>query len=152
LIRQQLAETLLHELKDPRVGYVTVTEVRLSKDLGHARVFVSIYGDREQRERSLAGLRAASGFLKSRLGHALKLRCLPTLDFCLDDTLDVAERIAGVSAAIAAGETEPPPDVALDLVAVDDGREPLVIPPPPTASRSKKGKSRTRAKRSRNKR
>ena len=65
-IRQVLGDAVAGELKDPRVGFVTVTDVRTSPDLRHARVYVSVLGDAEQREASLAGLRSAHGFLQGR--------------------------------------------------------------------------------------
>ncbi len=87
------------DLKDPRVGFVTVTDVRTSPDLSHARVFVSVLGEHgapstpERREASLEGLRSAHGFLQSQIAGELRLKRTPTLEFAYDDTVDRAMRV-----------------------------------------------------------
>jgi ribosome-binding factor A len=92
-IRQVLGDALGGELKDPRVGFVTVTDVRTSADLRHARVYVSVLGDAEQRQASLDGLRSAHGFLQGRLAAELHLKRTPRLQFSYDDTTDRALRV-----------------------------------------------------------
>lgn len=92
-IREELAELLMSEMKDPRVGFATVTEVRMSPDLRHARVFVSIYGDDEEREAGMEALKHAQGYLRSAIGRRVRLRHVPELHFELDETLDRSERI-----------------------------------------------------------
>ena len=92
-IRQVLGDAVSGDLKDPRVGFVTVTDVRTSADLRHARVYVSVLGDAEQRRASLDGLRSAHGFLQSRLASELRLKRTPTLEFSYDDTTDRAMRV-----------------------------------------------------------
>jgi ribosome-binding factor A len=92
-VRQVLADALAMELKDPRVGFVTVTDVRTSADLRHARVYVSVLGDDAQREATLAGLRSAHGYLQTRIARELRLKRTPTLDFTYDDTTDRALRV-----------------------------------------------------------
>src|ERR1700757_4457539 len=92
-IRQVIGDALAGELKDPRVGFVTVTDVRTSADLSHARVFVSVLGDAAQREQSLAGLASAHGFLQRRVADELTLKRTPTLEFAYDDTTDRALRV-----------------------------------------------------------
>ena len=98
-IRQVLADALAGELKDPRVGFVTVTDVRTSADLRHARVYVSVLGERgraselAQREATLEGLRSAHGYLQGLLAGELRLKRTPTLDFFYDDTTDRALRV-----------------------------------------------------------
>ena len=92
-IRQVLGDAVSGDLKDPRVGFITVTDVRTSADLRHARVYVSVLGDAEQRQASLDGLRSAHGFLQSRLASELRLKRTPTLDFLYDDTTDRALRV-----------------------------------------------------------
>jgi ribosome-binding factor A len=92
-IRQVIGDALAGELKDPRVGFVTVTAVHTSADLSHARVYVSVLGDAEQREDSLAGLRSAHGFLQGRVAQELALKRTPTLEFEYDDTTDRALRL-----------------------------------------------------------
>jgi ribosome-binding factor A len=92
-IRQVLGEAMAGEVKDPRVGFVTVTEVRTSADLQHARVYVSVLGDPAQRQASLEGLRSAHGFLQARVAGELRLKRTPTLEFIYDDTTDRAMRV-----------------------------------------------------------
>jgi ribosome-binding factor A len=98
-IRQVLGEAVAGELKDPRVGFVTVTDVRTSADLRHARVYVSVLGDAgrpsepAEREATLEGLYSAHGFLQGRLAGELSLKRTPTLEFSYDDTADRALRV-----------------------------------------------------------
>jgi ribosome-binding factor A len=92
-MREVLSAVITSELKDPRVGFVTVTAVETSPDLRHARVFVSVLGTDPVRRRSLDGLRSAHGYLQRRVAAELRLKHTPTLDFRYDDTLDKAQRI-----------------------------------------------------------
>jgi ribosome-binding factor A len=92
-IRQVLGDAVAAELKDPRVGFVTVTDVRTSADLRHARVYVSVLGDAEQRQATLAGLRSAHGFLQGKVASELHLKRTPTLELYYDDTTDRALRV-----------------------------------------------------------
>lgn len=98
-IRQVLGDAVAGELKDPRVGFVTVTDVRTSADLRHARVYVSVLGEAgrcsspAQREASLEGLRSAHGFLQARVAQELRLKHTPMLEFAYDDTTDRALRV-----------------------------------------------------------
>jgi ribosome-binding factor A len=92
-VRQVLGDAVAGELKDPRVGFVTVTDVRTSADLRHARVYVSVLGDTEQREDTMAGLRSAHGFLQGKLAKELRLKRTPTLELHYDDTTDRAMRV-----------------------------------------------------------
>jgi ribosome-binding factor A len=95
-IRQVLGDAVSGELKDPRVGFITVTDVRTSADLRHARVYVSVLGDAQQREASLDGLRSAHGFLQARIAGELRLKRTPTLEFSYDDTTDRAMRVGAL--------------------------------------------------------
>jgi ribosome-binding factor A len=92
-IRQVLSDSLASGLKDPRVGFVTVTDVNTSPDLRHARVHVSVLGTPEEREATLAGLRSAHGFLQGRIGGELHLKRTPELRFLYDDTAERAARL-----------------------------------------------------------
>ncbi len=92
-VRQVLGDAVASDLKDPRVGFVTVTDVRTSADLSHARVYVSVLGSERAREDSLRGLRSAHGYLQSRIASELHLKRTPTLDFLYDDTTDRAMRV-----------------------------------------------------------
>jgi ribosome-binding factor A len=92
-MREVLSDAITSELKDPRVGFVTVTAVDTTPDLRQARVFVSVLGTDSERRRSLDGLRSAHGFLQRRVAEELHLKHTPTLDFAYDDTADRAQRI-----------------------------------------------------------
>jgi ribosome-binding factor A len=98
-IRQVLGDAVAGDLKDPRVGFVTVTDVRTSPDLRHARVYVSVLGlaggvsDDIEREATLEGLRSAHGFLQARIARELRLKRTPALEFFYDDTTDRAMRV-----------------------------------------------------------
>jgi ribosome-binding factor A len=91
-IRQVLSDAV-QDLKDPRVGFVTVTAVQTSPDLRHARVYASVLGDAEARDASLAGLRSAHGFLQRRVADELRLKHTPTLEFVYDETAERAQRL-----------------------------------------------------------
>jgi len=91
-IQEALAEAL-RLIKDPRLGFVTLTGVEVAPDLSYARVFFSAYGSEEEQNNSLTALRHASGFLRKELAHRLQLRHTPQLDFRLDQTPEKAERI-----------------------------------------------------------
>jgi ribosome-binding factor A len=95
-VREVLSGTITQELKDPRVGFVTVTAVETSPDLRHARVFVSVLGDEPQRERSLDGLRSAHGYLQRRVADELRLKHTPGLEFLYDDSVDRSLRIQAI--------------------------------------------------------
>jgi len=98
-IRHVIGEAVAKDLKDPRVGFITVTDVRTSADLSHARVYVSVLGERgrpstaERREASLEGLRSAHGFLQARIAAELRMKRTPTLEFSYDETTDRAMRV-----------------------------------------------------------
>jgi ribosome-binding factor A len=91
-VRQVLSEAV-GELKDPRIGFVTVTGVETSPDLRHARVFVSVLGSEEKQQQSLAGLEAAHGVLQGRLARELRLKRTPQLAFEYDPTVERGVRM-----------------------------------------------------------
>jgi len=95
-MREVIAELLTREIKDPRVGMVTLTAVDLSPDLRHARVYFSSLGDATERRRCLDGLQSAAGFIKGQLARRLRLRYAPELVFMLDPSLENAERMASL--------------------------------------------------------
>lgn len=93
LIQQEISRILQLDVKDPRVKFVTVTNVRLTSDLRDAKVFVSSLGDTTEREALLTGLRRATSYIRGELGRRLKLRYTPTIEFLFDDSYDKQERI-----------------------------------------------------------
>ena len=92
-MREVLSEAVTKEIKDPRVGFVTVTAVDTASDLRHAKVYISVLGDDGVRQRSLDGLRSAHGFLQRRVADELRIKHTPTLEFLYDDSLDRGLRI-----------------------------------------------------------
>jgi len=89
-IQRELASLIQREVKDPRVGMATVSAVEVSRDLSHAKVFVTIFNGSEDEQEiieSVKALNSASGFLRSQLGQRMKLRIVPTLRFHYDDSL-----------------------------------------------------------------
>jgi ribosome-binding factor A len=92
-IRVILAELLSREVKDPRIGFATVTRVEMTGDLHQARVFVSVLGSPEEQASSIEGLSSAAGFLRHEVGHRLDLRRAPELTFILDRGAEAAEKI-----------------------------------------------------------
>jgi ribosome-binding factor A len=93
LIKEEISTLLQRELKDPRLGFVTVTEVETSKDLRTAKVFVSVLGDERQWTASLAALGSARGFVRNWLRQHLDLRATPEIDFRADRSMEHAARI-----------------------------------------------------------
>jgi ribosome-binding factor A len=93
-IRQVVTDALAREVRDPRVGFVTVTGVIVTNDLSHARVMVSVPGEETEKTRALEGLQSAAGFLRSRAARSLTTRSVPELHFELDRGLEHAARIS----------------------------------------------------------
>jgi ribosome-binding factor A len=92
-VRAVLSEAISKDLLDPRIGFVTVTSVKTSADLRHARVAVSVLGDEAARTATLAGLRSAHGFLQSVIASQLTLKHTPQLTFEYDDSVERAARL-----------------------------------------------------------
>ncbi|WP_314431116.1 30S ribosome-binding factor RbfA [Microbacterium lacticum] len=93
-IRVLIAERLEKGLRDPRLGFVTITDVRVTGDLQHASVFYTVYGDDQAREDTAAALKAATGMLRSEVGKQLGVRLTPTLEFIPDALPENAGHIA----------------------------------------------------------
>lgn len=105
LIKETLADAFLTELKDPRVGFITITGVKVTADGSHATVSVSVMGSEEEKTRSMEGLNNARGFLRTYLAQHLSLRVAPELHFRLDRTLEHARRIDELLAEIRRGKS-----------------------------------------------
>jgi ribosome-binding factor A len=93
-VREVLSGHITEDLKDPRIGFVTVTGVETSPDLRHARVFVSVLGSDAEKEEALEGLRSTAGFLQAKVGAELRMKRTPTLEFRYDDSIDRGMRIS----------------------------------------------------------
>jgi len=97
LMRRDIAEVLLREVKDPRVSFVTITDVRLSKDLRNARVFfTALLKDGQTLEDVTEGLRHAAGFVQRKVGGRLQLRCTPHITFAYDSSLENGSRMDSI--------------------------------------------------------
>jgi ribosome-binding factor A len=93
-VREVLSVAIGNELKDPRIGFVTVTSVSTSPDLRHARVYISVLGDEGQRAGSLEGLTSSRGYLQRRVAMELRLKHTPQLEFEYDESTDRGLRIS----------------------------------------------------------
>ena len=93
-IREEVAQLVSFELKDPRIGLVTVTRVEVSRDLGYARVHVGILGGEGERKKALQALGSASGFVRRELARRLGIRQVPEVDFRFDKGMEASERVA----------------------------------------------------------
>ena len=108
-VRAVVAEGL-GELKDPRIGMVTVTGVVVSPDLGEARIYVSVFGNEKKRNATLAGLDSARGVLQAKINRQLSLRRTPTLTFAYDDSVERGVRMTKLIDEVAADLPAEPPE------------------------------------------
>src|SRR4051795_12070033 len=92
-IRVVVAETLQRRIKDPRLGYVTITDTRITGDLREATVFYTVYGDDEERAASAAALESAKGVVRSAVGRETQARFTPTIAFVLDEVPETSSRL-----------------------------------------------------------
>ncbi len=92
LFREEIADIIMHRVKDPRVGFITVTSVKVSEDLSYARVFVSVL-KKEETEETLRVLNSASGFIRSEVGKRVRIKRLPRFEFFEDETIEYGARI-----------------------------------------------------------
>ena len=107
-IRREVSQLLVHSIKDERVGHglVSVTDVIVSGDLQHAKIFVSIYGTDEIRTQTMAGLKAATGYVRSEIGQRVRLRRTPEIVFVEDRSLERGTRVLSILQGL---EQEPSP-------------------------------------------
>jgi ribosome-binding factor A len=93
LLKVEISDIIQRELKDPRVGFITVTDVEITPDLRHARVFVSVLGDESQQKASMKALKSASGFIRGELGKRIRMRVTPEIEFRVDESIERGARI-----------------------------------------------------------
>ena len=96
VIRMEASEIILQGLNDPRIGFVSITDVEVSHDLRHAKIFVSVFGDAEAKQRTMEGLERATGHIRSELGRRLSIRFIPEILFRLDDSIERGTRVASL--------------------------------------------------------
>jgi len=92
-MKKELSDIIGRKIKDPRIGFVTVTDVQVSGDLQQAKVFISVLGDEEQKENTLKGLAKAKGFIRTEIGHRIRLRKTPEIFFEWDESMEYGNRI-----------------------------------------------------------
>ena len=93
LIREEISQIFLRELKDPRIGFVTITKVAVSDDLKVAKVYYSVFGGEQEKKEVLQGLGSAKGYVKRELGRRIRLKYMPDISFMFDDSLEYGEHI-----------------------------------------------------------
>lgn len=100
LLKEELSDIIRREVKDPRIGFMSITDVEVPTDLRSARVYVSVLGSDEEREATVAALRSASGFIRHHLKPRLRMRQIPELDFRSDRSMEYAQHISETLRAI----------------------------------------------------
>ncbi|MFQ5443738.1 MAG: 30S ribosome-binding factor RbfA [Nitrospinales bacterium] len=93
LLLEEISLLIQKGLKDPRIGFATVSKIEVSENLKHAKVFISIIGDEKEKEETLEGLNSAKGYIRNALGKNLCLRYIPQLDFKMDNTMEYLDKI-----------------------------------------------------------
>jgi ribosome-binding factor A len=93
-LRELIGDAISTELQDPRIGFVTVTAVDTTPDLRSARVYVSVLGEPEEREASLAGLRSSHGVLQAKIAREMRIKRTPTLSFHYDESVERGDRVS----------------------------------------------------------
>ncbi len=92
-MKKELSDIIGRKLKDPRIGFVTVTGVEVTGDLQQAKVFITVLGDNRKKEDTLNGLEKAKGFIRTEVGHRIRLRKTPELFFEIDESIDYGNKI-----------------------------------------------------------
>jgi ribosome-binding factor A len=105
-IQQELMQLLQRDVKDPRIGFATITRVETSRDLGHARVWVSVYGSDEERAKTMEALSVATPWLRRQLGERLSLRHVPQLSMRADDSIESGDRVLRILRELEAEPTD----------------------------------------------
>ena len=109
--RKEVSAILQREMKDPRIGFVSVTDVELSMDMRHAKVFISILGDAEAKAKTMATLGNAQGFVRKELGRRIRLRYIPEILFKLDESIERGVRVQRLLREVAEVDGERRSDV-----------------------------------------
>ena len=114
-VQRELAQIIQQDLKDPRVGMVTITAVEVSREFEHAKVFITVFGDQSQIDKTLEGLNKAAGFLRRELARRLSLRTTPKLHFSYDASLANGAKLSAlINKAVSMENSGPEDDSAAD--------------------------------------
>jgi len=119
---QELSEMIRRDLRDPRIGFVTLTGAEITRDLRHAKVFVSIYGTEEEQKQALKALNSASGILRGEFARRVHLRLAPDIEFRLDEGIARGQRIFELLHSVE-GDLKPQTDVAEPVAEVESAHE-----------------------------
>ncbi len=106
LLKQEISELLLRNIKDPRIAFVSVTSVDVAADLRHAKVLVSVLGNESERKSTIAGLRSATGFIRRELGNRLHLKYIPEIKIQYDDSIEEGSRILALIDSVTREEND----------------------------------------------
>lgn len=106
LLKEEISDIILKEVKDPRIGFVSITDVELSGDLRHAKIFFSVIGDQSEREDTLNGLKKATGFIRKLVGERITVYHTPELVFKYDDSIEHGIHISNLIKEVRKEEKE----------------------------------------------
>lgn len=108
-LKTEVSQIIQQELKDPRIGFVSITDVAVSEDLRHARVFVSVLGDDDAKAQTMTGLHSAQGFIRAEVAKRMRTRYTPEISFRLDESIERGTRIMSLIRDVTKETHEPTP-------------------------------------------
>jgi ribosome-binding factor A len=108
LLKKEISDMLTRGIKDPRIGFVSITSIEVSGDLRHAKVFVSVYGSEQERKSTVAGLKSAAGYIRKELGQRLRVRRVPEISIIYDESLERGSRILELIDSVVPEEPDTP--------------------------------------------
>ncbi len=103
-VKEEVSQIIQQQLNDPRIGFVSITDVEVSGDLRHARIFVSVLGDDEAKAKTMAGLQSAQRYIRGELGKRMQLRYTPEVSFRLDDSIERGTRVVTLLREVTEGD------------------------------------------------
>lgn len=106
LLKEEISQIILREMKDPRIGFVSVTDVEVSGDLRHAKVFISVYGSEKEKKETMEGLNQAKGFIRKLVGDRIKTYHTPEIIFRYDDSIEHGVHISNLIKEVRKEEKE----------------------------------------------
>ncbi|MGI6035799.1 MAG: 30S ribosome-binding factor RbfA [Limnochordia bacterium] len=107
-MKKEIGDILQREIKDPGLGFVTLTDVEVSKDLRYVNAYVSVYGSQESKKESMEALERATGFIRTEIGKRIRLRYTPEISFHFDDSMERSERIFRILKEVAPSQEDEP--------------------------------------------
>lgn len=110
LVKEEISKIIRKEVSDPRIGFVSITQVDLSPDLKNAKIHISIFGNENQKKETMAGLSSATGFIRRKLAGMLETRVTPEINFVRDDSIERGSRVLGIISKLKNEKRNPPKD------------------------------------------